>query len=174
MFQDSNSGFEVESHADAFSVADQDLAHHARALLREDLVAEQTYRQLAQELNDTSADIIFGLLVRQTQEHCELLQRIADGTLGDLATKAPANAHLATDSVMLQALCLDIQELARGSRRHAEQLRTWHARSVDVPMPRSARSSIRWPGTATNTPACCWSSRVTCARRDCDCRWGAR
>ena len=63
------------------------------------------------------------MLVRQTQEHCELLQRIADGTLGDLATKAPANAHLATDSVKLQALCLDIQELARGSRRHAEQLR---------------------------------------------------
>ena len=123
MFQESNGDVELESHADAFGVANQDLVHRARVLLREDLVAEQTYQQLAQDLNDPSADVIFGLLVRETEKHCELLQRIIDGTLDDLATKAPANAGFATDSIRLQAVCLDIQELACSSRRHKEQLR---------------------------------------------------
>jgi hypothetical protein len=123
MFQDFNNEFELESHADAFGVANQDLVHRTRAVLSEDLAAEQTYRQLARDLNDPAADLVLGLLVRETQERCVLLQRIVDGALGDLATSAPAAASLATDAARVQAVCLDIQELVRGCRRHADQLR---------------------------------------------------
>jgi hypothetical protein len=102
MLQDSDGEFELASHVDAFGLANRDLAHRARTLLREDQAAEQTYRQLARDLSDSSAKWVFGLLVRETQADCELLQRVIDETLDDSAS---------------------FQDLARGNRRHAEQLR---------------------------------------------------
>jgi hypothetical protein len=96
----------------------QDLVRRARSVLQEDRAAEQAYRQLEQDLRDPSADVVFGLLVRETEEHCELLRRIIDGNLDDVGASAPAN-----DDGRFKAARLDIQELARGSRRHAEQLR---------------------------------------------------
>jgi hypothetical protein len=91
--------------------------------LREDQAAQLTYRQLARDLNDPSANLVFGLLVREIQEDCELLQRIIDGTLDDPATTTHGIGGGVSDSGSLQSVCPDIQALARGSRRHAEQLR---------------------------------------------------
>jgi hypothetical protein len=122
MVQVPSSEFEVDSHPDAFGVANQDLAHRARAILREDQVAEQKYRRLARDVPDPSTDVVFGLLVRETEEHCELLQRIIEGNLDGLPCAAPAGGP-AADGTRLRAACLDIQELAHGSRRHADQLR---------------------------------------------------
>jgi hypothetical protein len=122
MFQVPSNEFEPESRADAFGAPNQDLAHRARALLRDDQVAEQTYRQLARDVHDPSADMVFGLLVRETEQHRELLQRIVDGNLDGLSSTAPIGGS-EVDRTRWRAACLDIQELARGSRRHAEQLR---------------------------------------------------
>jgi hypothetical protein len=83
MFQNSNSGSELESHG----VASQDVVDNAPALLREDQDAEPSYRQLGQYLRYASADVTIGLLVRVTEAHCGLLQRISDGTC---RPKAPA------------------------------------------------------------------------------------
>jgi hypothetical protein len=124
VFRDTNSDVELESHADGLVAANQDLAHRARALLREDVDAEQKYRQLAEDLRDPSAGAVLGLLLRETRQRCELLRHIIDGTLDGRATGATAAAvDLSADSVRMRALCLEIQELARGRRRHAEQLR---------------------------------------------------
>jgi hypothetical protein len=105
----------------ALAMPDQALVRRARAILSEDLVAEQTYRQLARDLHDPSADAVFGLLLQETEERCLLLQRIIEGTV--LASDTRSGGGIEKDIPRLQAMCLDIQDLARGNRRHAEQLR---------------------------------------------------
>ncbi|HEY2595368.1 MAG TPA: hypothetical protein VGK33_15860, partial [Chloroflexota bacterium] len=103
---------------------DEALVRRARAILSEDLVAEQTYRQLAGDLHDPSADAVFGLLLRETEEQCLLLQRIVEGTmLASERCSPPAGGAFAKEAPQVRAMCLDIQELARGNRRHAGQLR---------------------------------------------------
>jgi hypothetical protein len=64
---------------------------------------------------------VFGLLLRETEERCLLLQRIIEGSL--LAAESQSDRCLANNTPQLRSVCLDIQELARSNRRHAEQLR---------------------------------------------------
>jgi hypothetical protein len=142
-----------------FGVANQKLVRRARALLHEDLIAEQTFRQLAHDLNDRTTDVVFGLLARETRERCEMMQRIIEGTLDDLASDVRVGA-LPTDSVRLQAVCLDIQERRAVAADMRNSCVTWRAPSADVVTPRLVQSSTPWPETATNTAVCCWGSRV--------------
>jgi hypothetical protein len=111
-------------HRDDFAVANRDLRHRVQALLREDLVAQQDYQLLARKVADPAADVVFDLLVRETEERRILLQRIIDGTLdGLVGAPSDGRARLASDAATRFAAGSEALELARAGRRHADQLR---------------------------------------------------
>jgi hypothetical protein len=121
MLNEMDTEFDLYAHRETFAPGHQDLTHRLRTLLREDSLAEQTYRQLAHDIADPTADMVFGLLAHETEERCFMLQRIIDGSVPNRTTRAPSG--FGSDTIRRRAAVMDIQGLAHGSRRHAQQLR---------------------------------------------------
>jgi hypothetical protein len=121
MLNEMDTEVDFDAHRATFFLAHRDLTHRLRSLLREDSRAEQMYRQLAHDIADPTTDVVFGLLAHETQDRCLMLQRIIDGSLADRTTRAPSG--FGPETIRRRAAVMDIRELARGSRRHAQQLR---------------------------------------------------